>query len=231
MGLMIRILFPLIGYLCIGTVITMGVGFGYLRQSGRLDDENMFRILSIVHGVDLEKIAESHESNIDDVPPEELSYEQQQRYQHIANLQVQAKKADLQDDLAEFDHRFKRLNVATSRYQTLRGEVEQYLLQELDRAADAGLLAVGEQLKGLDAKKQAKPLLLKMIQNDRVDDVILLINGMTTRRRSEILKTFDSEEDLAKLYLIQQRILAGDPIKPYIDNKIKDLQQLKQQDR
>ena len=57
MGALIRILFPLIGYFCVAATITTVAGYGYLRHNGILDDEKMFQIVSLVHGVDLEQIA------------------------------------------------------------------------------------------------------------------------------------------------------------------------------
>ena len=58
---MIRIFFPLIGYFCVATVITMAAGYGYLRSSGALDDETMFQIVSLIHGIDLDEIAEANQ--------------------------------------------------------------------------------------------------------------------------------------------------------------------------
>ena len=58
MGMMIRLLFPLIGYVAVATVITMAAGYGYLRHTGNLDNERMFQIISLLHGIDTDKIAE-----------------------------------------------------------------------------------------------------------------------------------------------------------------------------
>ena len=46
MGTLIRILFPIIGYFCVATVITLTAGYGYLQHNGTLDNEKMFQIIS-----------------------------------------------------------------------------------------------------------------------------------------------------------------------------------------
>jgi len=42
---------------------------------------------------------------------------------------------------------------------------------------------------------------------------------------------FTTVEDQEMLYRIQRKILAGEPVKPFIDDKLKQLEQLKAQDK
>ncbi len=228
---MIRLLFPLIGYFCTATVITLVAGFGYLSSSGKLDDEHVFRIVSILHDIDLEKIAKSHDPREDDIPPEESSYDQQIEYGQVATLHLQSKQDDLEKQLNEFKAEFKKLNVATARYQTFRQEVEQYLIERGEKALESGLVAVRNQLENLTAKKQAKPLLVQWIKEGRIEDVILLLNGLKDRSRQDIIRTFDTPDDIDMLKQIYDQMLEGHPEKTYIEGKLNELQQLKQQDR
>ncbi len=228
---MIRLLFPLIGYFCTATVITLVAGFGYLRNSGKLDDEHVFRIVSTLHDIDLEKIAKSHGPGEDDIPPEESSYDQQIEFGQVATLHLQSKQDDLEKQLNEFKAEFKNLSVATARYQTFREEVEEYLRLEEKRALDSGLVAVRNQLENLTAKKQAKPLLVQWIREGRIEDVILLLNGLKDRSRREIVRMFDTPDDIDMLKQIYDQMLEGHPEKKYIEGKLNELQQLKQQDR
>jgi hypothetical protein len=228
---MIRIMFPLIGYVCTATVITLVAGFGYLRSSEALDDEHVFRIVSILHDIDLENIAEAHGPTEDEVPPEESSYDQQIEYRQVESLHLQSKQDDLEQQLGVFKDRFKRLNVETARYRSFKKEVEQYLLYQEKRATESGLVAVRTQLRNLNAEKQAKPLLVQWIKENRIEDVILLLNGLPDRSRREIIRTFDQPEDIEMLKIIYEQMLAGHPEKTYIEGKLKDLQQLKQRDR
>jgi hypothetical protein len=90
---------------------------------------------------------------------------------------------------------------------------------------------VRQQIESLIPKKQAKPLLIQMIEDERIDEVILLLSSMKDKNRQNILKTFDTEQDLQMLYRIQRKMLAGEPVKPEIDARLKALEQLKAQEK
>ena len=231
MSALIRILFPAIGYFCVAAVIAAVGGYGYMMATERLDNEKLFRIAAIVHGVDLEAIAQEQQDNSQEVPPAESSYEQQRRRHQMASLQIQAKQNDLTEQLNRFDHQIKELVIQNARYQQLRDEVDEYLKQQSNRAVETGRLAFREQLKSLDARKQAMPLLKQMIQEGELDEVILALNGLPTSTSSAILKAFKEPEDIQLLRELHKHILAGHPVKPEIDRKLKELEKLKQQDR
>ncbi len=227
---LIRILFPLMGFFCTASVVTGLACYGYLRHSGTLDDDTIFRIVALLHDVDLDKIAEQSSAKEPDVPPEEMSYEQGQEQLQVATLHLQSKKDDLDKQLAEFDSRFRLLNTQDARLQGYQREVEMYLSRIKEEAESDGLLAVRNQLQNLIPKKQAKPLLIRMIKDEQIKEVILLLNGMPAKKRSDILKTFDTPEDLELLSKIQEQMLAGDPIKPFVEEQLKKLSDITPQD-
>ena len=229
MGLITRILFPLIGYACVATVISAAIGYGYLVKSGRLDDEKVFRITAILQDVDLEEIERASLEVKAETPPEEPSYEQQRRQYQTVLLQFDVKEKHLADSLVDFDYQLKRLNAATEQYARLRSEVEEYLVQQGNLLLSEEMQKVRKQLESLNPKKQAKPILIKYIADDRIDDVIMLLGSMKPRNQEEILRAFDSEEDQEMLYKIQRKMLAGEPAKPFIDAQLKALEQLKAQ--
>jgi Mg/Co/Ni transporter MgtE len=79
--------------------------------------------------------------------------------------------------------------------------------------------------------KQAKPIFINYITDNHVDDVIMLLGSLKPRSREAILKTFTTEQDLEMLYKIQRKMLAGEPVKPFIDAKLQELEQLQSQDK
>ena len=229
MGLLIRVLFPLIGYACVATVISGALAYGYLVKSGKLDDEKIFRITAILQDVDLEEIEQQTHVEETTTPPEEASYEQQRRQYQTISLQFDVKEKQLADSLVDFDYQLKRLNGATEQYSRLRAEVEEYLVKQGNLVLSEEMQKVRKQLESLIPKKQAKPILIKYITDDRIDDVIMLLGSMKPRDQQAILRTFDSDEDLEMLYRIQRKMLAGEPAKPFIDAQLQALEQLKAQ--
>ena len=229
MGLLIRMLFPLIGYACVATVISGAIAYGYLVKSGKLDDEKLFRITAILQDVDLEEIEQGSHAEEPGTPPEEPSYEQQRRQYQTISLQFDVKEKQLADSLVDFDYQLKRLSGATEQYSRLRAEVEEYLVQQGNLVLSVEMQKVRKQLESLIPKKQAKPILIKYITDDRIDDVIMLLGSMKPRDQEAILRTFDAPEDLEMLYRIQRKMLAGEPAKPFIDSQLQALEQLKAQ--
>lgn len=229
MGFLIRILFPLIGYACVATVISGALAYGYLVKSGKLDDEKLFRITAILQDVDLEEI--EHEAQVEEpgTPPEEPSFDQQRRQYQTISLQFDVKEKQLADSLVDFDYQLKRLSGATEQYARLRAEVEEYLVEQGKLVLSEEMQKVRKQLESLIPKKQAKPILIKYVTDDRIDDVIMLLGSMKPRDQEAILRTFDAPEDLEMLYRIQRKMLAGEPAKPFIDAQLKTLEQMKAQ--
>ncbi|MAT72600.1 MAG: hypothetical protein CMJ58_24140 [Planctomycetaceae bacterium] len=232
MNALIRLVFPLIGYLCVGTVLTGALAYGYLVQTGRLSDETQFRIAALLHGVDLDELQdEVAEQQTEDAPDEEHSYQQKRQQLDIASLHFDAMRTQLESSLTEFDYQLKRLSTESSRYAGLKKEVEEFLDSQRTDVENAAMARVVAQIEGLSAKKQAKPIIKQYIENQQIEEVIRILNLMKPTARRDLLKAFDQEEDLEEVYLIQQAMLSDDPSKVFIDEKIEELKALKDQAR
>lgn len=222
---MIRIFFPLIGYFCVATVITMAAGYGYLRSSGALDDETMFQIVSLIHGIDLDEIAEANQTDEQDVPREEMSFEDHQTHLRMNVLHLQSKQNDIAKNIEDFKAVRAQLGADIEYYSRFRNEVETYLKQKLDESKAAGLAGVREHWKNLNAKKQTKELLKRMIQDGNMDTVIDILNGLNANTVKEILKTLDTPDDLDILEQIEAQMLSGGSEADFIENKLGELNQ------
>ncbi len=192
MGALIRILFPLIGYFCVATVITMTVGYGYLRSNGSLDDETVFQIISLIHGVDLDEIAAANDTDKQDVPREEMSFNDHQLHLRMNILHLQSKQNNIKKNIGDFQAERAALANEIGYINTFRDDVEKYLRQKRDQAEADGLTKVREHWKNLSAKKQTKQLLKQMIQEGQMDTVIDILNGLNPNTVKEILKTLDT---------------------------------------
>jgi hypothetical protein len=231
MSLILRLLLPLIGYACVATVISMALGYGYLRKSGHLDDDKVFRIVAMIQGVDLDELAKAKSEDKHTTPAEEPSFDDQQRQLQTMSLHFDAKQKQLGVSLVNFDFQLKQLNALMSQYATLRDEVENYLREQGQLVLSDQMQKVRAQLESLHPSKQAKPMLIKYITDNRIDEVIMLLGSMKLQKQEAILKTFNSDEEQEMLYRIQRKMLAGDPAKPFIDAKLQALEQLKAQEK
>ncbi len=225
MGTLVRVLFPLIAYFCVATVITLTAGYGYLRQTGALDNESMFQIISLLHGLDLEEVATTNQTDEQDVPPEEMSFKDRQENTLMAMLHLQSKKDDIEKNISIFQAELSTLNNKFKHYDKFRRQVEEYLLERKNEATASGLAGVRDQWKTLSPKKQTKQMLVQMIDDEQIDVVIKLLDGLNAKKRTDILKTFVSKEELDMLYRIEQHMLVGGPEASFIDKKLQELNQ------
>jgi hypothetical protein len=227
MSFLLRMMIPLIGYVCVATVVTGALGFGYLRKSGKLNDETLYRIVALVHGVDLDEIEQAQEAVAAEAPPEEPSFAEQQQFAQAATIQFDAKQKQLASSLLEFDHQLKRLTSEANRYTMLGDSVKQELETQKQMVLNQQIIEVSKQIESMDPDTQAKPMLALRIEQDRLDEVILLLNNMKPRSRTAILNTFTTEQDIENLYKVQRKMLEGGQAVEFINERLQELEQLK----
>lgn len=213
-----RFLLALIGYTATATVLSGVVGIGYLWQTERLTDERTFRIVALLHGVDLNESIEAEKESIEDeIPPEEPSLVEEERLEEIALRNYEAKNESLARGKIEFDHALDQLVSQRDRFDKIAREITQRLDQESSDATDEGISNVIRDL--VSAKEEiAKQMLLKMLdrggsdptsQQQAMDDVVRLINTLPPNNWSDIIKKFQTAEELTQLHEIQVQQMIG----------------------
>jgi hypothetical protein len=208
MAKIIRTLFGVIGYVCVATTITLALILGYLWHTDRLNDEKVFRMVALLHDVDLEQIARARQKSGDEVPPEEASLDDVLRHQHIQDRNFEIKLLALQQGRQEYDHRLQQLKEQTDRYDRLASDWQSKLKQQQELATQENLAKVVSQLEQVQPDV-GKDMLLRWIDEGRMDDAILLMSKMAENKLAKILKKFETDEELDKLHEVHQRIISG----------------------
>lgn len=211
-----RFLLALIGYAATATVLTAALGVGYLWQTERLTDERTFRIVALLHGVDLNQTVESEDPVENELPPEEPSLEEEERFREIAMRNHEAKMESLNRSRIEFDYALEQIVSQRDRFDEIAREITQRLEQESSESADEGVQKV---VRDLVAAKAAtgKQMLLKMLERGEsprekqqaMDDVVRLINSLPPSTWGDILAKFEGEVELTQLHQIQVQQLEG----------------------
>jgi hypothetical protein len=205
---LLQLLFALIGYVCTATVITAALGVFYLWHTDRLNDEKMFRMVALLHDVDLQQIATKQKKTTEDVPPEEPSLAIVSHQQQVHNRNFEVKLLALQRGRQDYDYSLQQLKEEKSRYDRMAQEFQEKLKQHDERATQANVAKVVAQLEQV-RPATGKELLMRYISENRMDDAILLMSKMSESKLAKILKTFETDEELDKLHEIHQRIVAG----------------------
>jgi hypothetical protein len=204
----IGLIIALVGYVCVATVVTIALILGYLWYTERINDEKVFRVVALLHDVDLEQLAEATQKASDAVPSEEPSLEDVLHHQQIQDRNFEVKMLALQRGRQEYDERLQLLKEQTLRYDRIATEWQSRLKQEEELATQENLAKVVAQIEQMKPPV-AKELLMRWIDEGRMDDAILLMSKMAESKLAKILKTFETEQELDKLHDIHQRILGG----------------------
>ena len=223
---MIRFLFALIGYVATATVITLALGLGYLWQTERIDDDKLFRLVALVQGVDLEQIAADQAGTEGEVPPEEPSVDDVAGQQQVLDRNYEVKLLSLQRGRQEFDFRLQELRTQTQRFDRLARDWEAKLKQQDELTTQENLTKVISDLEQVKPAT-AKDLLMRWIQEDRMNDVILLLGRMSETKKSKILKAFTTPEELDKLHEIHRLMIDDNKGKQELEQAQEELESLK----
>jgi len=219
---LIGLLFALIGYVCTATVITLALCLGYLWYTDRLNDEKVFRIVALLHDVDLQQLAETQPSEEGQIPAVELSLEDVTRSQQVKERNFEVKQLALERGRHEYDLRLQQLKEQTARYDRLAQDWQKKLQQQEELVTQENVATVVRDLEQVKPTV-AKDLLLRWIDEKRIDDVILLMNKMSESKLAKLLKTFQTPEELDKLHEIHQRTINGGEEKAKLNKAIDEL--------
>ena len=200
---------------CVATVLTQVILTGYFAARGSLKAENLSRLLALLNGIDITgtKLQQMLRASEDREQPdfdEVLEARRRKRYDMDLRLRSQQEfrdelsgmLAELREDRDRFDKRLV----------SFRQELEQIR----EGAQREGLHDVQRTLQVLDPV-QAKEQLLIMYEDERIDDVVTIIQAMSTDKRKDILAEFVSKDEADKLAEILRRISEGMPTSSLID--------------
>src|SRR5687767_6094711 len=143
---LIQLLFALIAYVCVATMITLGLGVGYLWHTDQLNDEKVFRMVALLQDVELRQPGETREQTGDEVPPEEASLEDVAHHQQLQDRNYEVKLLALQRGRQEYDHRLQELEVKIDRYDRLAQEWQSRLAKQEELTNQENLAKVVSQL-------------------------------------------------------------------------------------
>lgn len=225
-----RIIFSLIGYLCVATVISATVGLAYMWNSERMDDEKVFRMFAILYDIDVDQVAQDDDETAQelDAPPEEASSKDTQLQREVVMRDFEVQLSTLKTSRQEFDYYYQRIRTATDRFDRLAVDLEKRLTEEGELSTKESVDKVVRDLMAIDPKI-AKDLLRRTLsQEEGVKDVILLMNAMQPRKLANILKQFRTPEELDDLHMIHQVQMNGGPRKSVLDDAMQEIQTMKQ---
>jgi hypothetical protein len=203
-----RFLLALIGYLCVGTVVSAALGGGYLWYSGKLDDEKVFRVLAMLHNVDLnpEKTSAQRDKQGDALGT--MSYEDIEEARKVKSRVLELKMQSLGKGLSQVAFERDELTKDKERYVLLRASFEQRL-KELEAETEAKGYANVRLIWENIAPKKAKEQILKMVEAGEMADVVHILSEMPIGKRAKIVSQFSTQEESEVLDQLLRMIREG----------------------
>lgn len=208
MGKIVDLLFGLIAYACVATVITLALIVGYLWHNDQLNNDKVFRLMAVMQDVDLQKMAAVDKKADKEVPPAEQSLNQVMHHQQVLDRNFEVKQLALQRGKQEYDASYQLLVEQTARYDRIAQDWQSRLKQEQELTTQQNIAKVVSQLEQVSPDVGKQQLML-WIEEKKMDDAILLMSRMAENKLAKILKTFESDTELKQLHEIHERIISS----------------------
>ncbi len=205
----------------VATVITQMILFGYFLTRGTINGDTATQVVALMNGIDisgnrlqqiLRQSEDREQPDFDDIldarKMESLDMDMRLRSQNEFRDELSKMLADLRIQRERFDDRRKSFDER---------------LEEIKQGAqEEGIMELQRILQSLDAV-QAKEQLLTMYDDERIDDVVNIVQAMSTEKRKDILAEFVSKDETVKLADILRRIGEGTPTTTLINQARSDL--------
>jgi hypothetical protein len=209
-------------YFCVATVLTQIILAVVIVSKWQLDRERVAQMLAIAYGVDLFAMREVAEKEREQPPAEQPSYDQVLEARAAKMRDLELREQTLQDDLAQLRMKQDKTADELKRTQQLKESFDAALRAQREGATATGTEEVRRILETIKPK-QAKELLVQMLDDKRLDEVVVLLAAMPDARCAKIVGEFKTAEDRERIGEVLRRIREGVPTAEIADETLKKL--------
>ena len=203
------------GAFCIGTIITQMIMMAYFAWRGTLSGDSLTKVIALVNGIDItgdRLVSILNKTNVSEQPTFQEILASRRMASLDMDLRIRSQRV-ADDELTEL---FAEFRESEGRFDQRREAFDRKLEEDYQGAVQAGLKDVQRTLQSL-AADQAKDQLMKIYDDEKIDDVVNIIQGIPVDKRKEILAEFTTPDEADKLHKILQRIGEGLPTTQLID--------------
>ena len=222
---MARMFGVLFAYVCVATVLAQAIGLGYTFAQGMINGDKLFRIVAVIHDVDLtEKTKQQAVSEVTD--NEEMSYDDKSRLKGIISKNLDLKQQALNKGIENLRFNQEKLQEDWTHYENVKnGFVSQWdkYKGSTQEEGYTNVRLIWEKMK----KNQAKNHIMAMEKDGQIGNVVILLSGMPNDKRAKIIKDFTTEAELKVLTDILDLIRRGDPENALIEKTLDDIKSIK----
>ncbi len=200
---------------CIGTCLTQMLLLAYFTVQGTLNPMTGTKVIALLHGIDItgERLQRILRENDDGEQP---SFDEVLETRRRDNLDMDMRLRSQNRFRSELSEMLAKLMTERERFDERRDAFDRNLQELEEGAVDEGLVQVQRLMQELEAEK-AKDMLKRSFDDQRIDDVVNIVQAIPTDTRKDILAEFDSNDENDMLYQIIRRIGEGLPVTSLIE--------------
>ena len=222
--------------LCIATVISMGIGLGWLWLSGGLTSDKLFRVIAVINDVDLDEMRDELEESIRPEDKDQVSHQQVVEARLAESLDLDLRETAMDKALGDLRRLQDRLSKEQRRYDQMKLSFDKRLAELEAGARDEGILALQRSLMAMQPK-QAKDQIRMILEEQptpvgragKIDKpmraVVTVLKSMPVDKQKKIFGEFKTEEEAEQLHEILRQIRLGMPESDLYGNTRSQLQQ------
>ncbi|MGB1813944.1 MAG: hypothetical protein ACPHJ3_01225 [Rubripirellula sp.] len=199
---------------CVATVLTQVILLSYFLIRGTLNRNSAIQLIALVNGIDVSgmRLQEIYRQSEDYEQP---SYNEILTQRKMMSLDMDVRLRSQQEFRDELSIMLTDLRTDQDRFSDRLLAFRNELKELSEEAQDNGLQDVQRTLQSLDPE-QAKEQLLIMYDDKRIDDVVTILQAMSTDARKDILAEFTTPDDVDILADVLRRISEGMPVSSLI---------------
>ncbi|MFO0942213.1 MAG: hypothetical protein U0930_15865 [Pirellulales bacterium] len=195
---------------CVATVIAQLIILGIMAAKGNLHRETVTQALALINGIDvtganLEKVVKT--TSEQPAP----TYEEVLRQRAMLSQDLQLRQDALTRESEGLKKSWESFKTEKETFDRRREEFFAKVDEIEKKVVNESLQQVQRMIEEL-APDQAKEQLLKMLEGDRMDDVVAITQVMSSAKRKKVLGEFVEGKDPEKLHEVLMRILQGEPM-------------------
>ena len=206
---------------CVATVIAQMLIFCLMLAKGNLHSGTLTQALALINGIDVtgDQVEKAFQQAQDSPMPTHEEVLQQRAKMSLElqnqNDSIQREKDMVNKLLAELASKTSEFDRRRQDFYSKVDDLEKKLVKE-------SLKEVQRTIEEL-VPDQAKEQLVRMLQAERMDDVIAIVKVLDPAKRKKILNEFAEPEETDKLHDVLMRMLAGEPTASLIKDQRRSL--------
>ena len=204
-------------YFCVATIIAQATAVGALWAKGALDRGRMYRVLAALQGMDVVTMQAQLVSPKKATETEQPSFAARVEAQDLKSLDFDLRESSIDNGRNDLLALQKELNDAQAAFDGAKKAYDTVLKEMADEKATTSMKELQRTIEAMQPA-QAKAQLLKMLEDEAMDDVVTIVTNMPVDKRKKIVAEFKDGTDADQLYEILKNIRQGEPIASIIQD-------------